>query len=114
MRDRIRYVGLDVHKEAIVVAIAEDGIRGAAGEYGRIANTATALDRLMRKLADGGARLRFCYEDGGHSGAPVQVPLTRRILPARRCTVASTGGPCDVLHRHRCFDKRERALHLGR
>jgi transposase len=29
-----------------------------------VANTATALDRLMRKLADGGARLRFCYEAG--------------------------------------------------
>jgi hypothetical protein len=28
------------------------------------------LDRLIRKLADGGARLRFCYEDG--------------VIPARR------------------------------
>jgi transposase len=64
VQDCIRYVGLDVHKEAIIVAIAEDGIRGAVREYGRVANTATALDRLMRKLADGGARLRFCYEAG--------------------------------------------------
>jgi hypothetical protein len=70
VRDHIRYVGLDVHKDAIVVAIAEDGIRGAVREYGRVANTATALDRLIRKLADGGAKLRFCYEDG--------------VIPARR------------------------------
>jgi transposase len=77
VRDRIRYVGLDVHKEAIVVAIAEDGIRGAAGEYGRIANTATALDRLMRKLADGGARLRFCYE-AGPCGYGIQRHVSKR------------------------------------
>ena len=77
MRDRIRYVGLDVHKEGIVVAIAEDGIRGAVGGYGRIANTATALDRLMRKLADGGARLRFCYE-AGPCGYGIQRHVSKR------------------------------------
>jgi hypothetical protein len=41
--DRITYVGLDVHKEGIVVAVAEGGIRGEVREYGRIANTAGAL-----------------------------------------------------------------------
>lgn len=64
MRDRITYVGLDVHKDTVVVALAESGLRGEVREHGRIANTATALDRLMRKLGDGGARLRFCYEAG--------------------------------------------------
>jgi hypothetical protein len=63
VRDRITYVGLDVHKDAVVVAIAEGGIRGEVREYGRIANTATALDRLIRKLGDGGvsAARRACY-----------------------------------------------------
>jgi len=28
MADRISYVGLDVHKEGIVVAVAEGGLRG--------------------------------------------------------------------------------------
>ena len=64
MRNRITYVGLDVHKDAVVVAMAESGLRGEVREYGRIANTAAALDRLMRKLGDGGVRLRFCYEAG--------------------------------------------------
>jgi transposase len=64
MADRITYVGLDVHKESIVVAMASGGLRGEVREYGRIANTAPALDRLMRKLGDGGVRLRFCYEAG--------------------------------------------------
>src|SRR6266436_2052351 len=64
MADRITYVGLDVHKESIVVAVAEGGLRGEVREYGRIANTAGALDRLMRKLGGAGVRLRFCYEAG--------------------------------------------------
>ena len=64
MQDRITYVGLDVHKDAVVVAMADGGLRGEVREYGRIANTAAALDRLMRKLGDGGVRLRFCYEAG--------------------------------------------------
>src|ERR1700726_4341039 len=64
MADRITYVGLDVHKESIVVAVASGGLRGEVREYGRIANTATALDRLLRKLGDAGMVLRFCYEAG--------------------------------------------------
>ena len=46
------------------MAVAEGGIRGEVREYGRIANTAGALDRLMRKLGGEGVRLRFCYEAG--------------------------------------------------
>src|SRR6202047_3087009 len=64
MADRITYVGLDVHKESIVVAVAEGGLRGEVRGYGRIANTAGALDRLMRKLGAAGVGLRFCYEAG--------------------------------------------------
>jgi transposase len=62
--DRITYVGLDVHKEGIVVAVAEGGVRGEVREYGRIANTPAALDGLARKLGGEGVRLRFCYEAG--------------------------------------------------
>jgi hypothetical protein len=64
MADRITYVGLDVHKESIVVAVAAGGLRGEVREYGRIANTPTALDRLLRKLSGDGVSLRFCYEAG--------------------------------------------------
>src|SRR6201993_3978871 len=64
MGDRITYVGLDVHKDGVVVAVAKGGIGGEIREYGRIANTAGALARLMRKLGGEGVRLRFCYEAG--------------------------------------------------
>jgi hypothetical protein len=55
VQDRITYVGLDVDKEGIVVAVAEGGLR---------ATTAADLDRLVRKLDGTGVRLRFCHEDG--------------------------------------------------
>jgi transposase len=64
MGDRITYIGLDVHKEGIVVAIADGGLRGEVRDYGRIANTAAAVERLVRKLGGAGAKLRFCYEAG--------------------------------------------------
>ena len=64
MGDRIKYVGLDVHKDGIVVAVAEGGERGEVREYGRIANTPAALRRLACKLGQQGVELRFCYEAG--------------------------------------------------
>ena len=36
---RITHVGLDVHKEGIVVTLAEGGLRVEIWEYSRIANT---------------------------------------------------------------------------
>jgi transposase len=77
MADCITYVGLDVHKESIVVAVAEGGLRGEVREHGRIANTASALDRLLRKLGRGGVRLRFCYE-AGPCGYGIQRELSAR------------------------------------
>ena len=64
MGDRITYVGLDVHKDGIVVAVAEGARRGEVREYGRIAHTPAALRRLAHKLGQQGDKLRFCYEAG--------------------------------------------------
>src|SRR5215470_403860 len=64
MEEFITYVGLDVHKETIAVALAESGKRNEVREYGKIRNTATALKGLAAKLARGGHELRFCYEAG--------------------------------------------------
>jgi transposase len=85
MADRITYVGLDVHKDSIVVAVAESGLRGEVREYGRIANTATALDRLLRKLGGDGMILRFCYEAG-----PCGYGIQRRLsAQGHECAVVA-------------------------
>jgi transposase len=84
MADRITYVGLDVHKEGIVVAVAAGGLRGEVREYGRIANTPAALDRLLRKLGGDGVSLRFCYEAG-----PCGYGIQRQI--------SATGHECVVV-----------------
>ena len=47
----ITYVGLDVHKDTIAVALAEAVRRDDVREYGKIANTPTALKALAAKLS---------------------------------------------------------------
>jgi transposase len=64
MAKSITYVGLDVHKDTIAVALAETGLRGEVREHGKIANTPAALKALAVKLSHAGRELRFCYEAG--------------------------------------------------
>ena len=52
MEQGIIYVGLDVYKDTIAVALAEAGKRGDVREYGKVANTPAALRTLAAKLAE--------------------------------------------------------------
>lgn len=57
------YIGLDVHKDTIVVAVARLG-RGPSELWGEIVNTPKAVAQLVARLSRelGGEVLSFCYE----------------------------------------------------
>ncbi|WP_081956510.1 IS110 family transposase [Paenibacillus sp. FSL R5-0912] len=63
MKNTIKYVGLDVSKEKIAVAIADEG-RDPARYHGAIAHTPDAVGRLIRKLKSPEVTLEVCYEAG--------------------------------------------------
>ena len=61
MRKSIMYVGLDVHKESIEIATADEGRDGEVRRYGRIDGELSSLDRAVRKLRSTGKELSFVY-----------------------------------------------------
>jgi transposase len=65
------FIGMDVHKESIDIAIA-DGRE--ARHYGRIAGDGAAVDRAIRKLRSAHARIHVVYEAG-----PCGFWLRRRL-----------------------------------
>ena len=63
MNEFIKYVGLDTHKDTIAVAIA-DTVGGKPRYYGEIANTPTALSKLLKDVSPNGEVVSYCYEAG--------------------------------------------------
>ena len=79
------YIGLDVHKETIAVAVAECG-RGEPQYVGEIANKGKAVEKLLARLSEqyGGERMLIVYEAG-----PCGYGLYRQIL--------ASGHDCEVV-----------------
>lgn len=61
MKNAIHYVGLDVHRETIAVALCDE--LGRVSSLGTIPNRPDAIARLMHKLR-ARATLQVCYEAG--------------------------------------------------
>jgi transposase len=77
-----KYVGLDVHKEKIMIAIAQAD-RTSPLYYGEIANTEEAIAKAIRKVT-GQEDVAFCYEAG-----PCGYGIYRQIT--------DMGYRCDVI-----------------
>ena len=71
------YVGLDVHKETIAVAVAYSG-RSKPESLGVIANTKKSILKLVHRLSPGGEAVGFCYE-AGPCGYEVHRRSKRRV-----------------------------------
>ena len=61
MREKLRFLGMDVHAETISVAVAEPD--GTVRSLGTIANREDAIRKFIRKLGPA-EQLRACYEAG--------------------------------------------------
>jgi len=77
MEKKILYVGMDVHKKSIDVAITDERANGQVRSYGKIDGTLEALDKLIQKLKSSGADLHFVYE-AGPCGYPIYRHLTSK------------------------------------
>ena len=61
MKEKVRFLGLDVHAETIAVAVAEPD--GEVRSLGTIANREESIRKLVKKLG-APEYLRACYEAG--------------------------------------------------
>jgi transposase len=77
MEQSTRFVGMDVHKDTIVVAVTATGDVGKATAYGTFPNTAASLGTLVKRLRQAGnGPVKFCYE-AGPCGYGVHRTLTK-------------------------------------
>lgn len=71
------YVGLDVHKEWILVAVAQWGRKGSVHDLGAISHDLHAVEKLLARLGQrygADVMMRVCYEAG-----PCGFGIARRL-----------------------------------
>ncbi len=86
MKEKVRFLGLDVHAETIAVAVAEPD--GEVRSLGTIANREDSIRKFIRKLGSP-EQLRACYE-AGPTGFVLYWQLTQLGVQLR-CNSAVAG-----------------------
>ncbi len=92
--ETIKYIGLDVHKKFITIAIADQGRESEARYCGNIDYDMNQLDKFIRTQISQGAELKFVYEAG-----PCGYHLYRYLT--------GNGFDCTVVVHHKCPRKVE-------
>ena len=62
--NRIKFIGMDVHKKTITVAISDEESHYQPRVYGMITNETAELDKFCRKMQSISSELHFVYEAG--------------------------------------------------
>ena len=85
MQDTI-FVGMNVHKATISIAVADGARGGEVRHFGNVPNRADHVSKLVERLSKtDGERLRFCYEAG-----PCGYGLHRQITDlGHECAVVA-------------------------
>ena len=73
----VKFIGMDVHKNSITIAISNADRSGQPRIYGAINNDLDALDKFCRKLVSTKSQLHFVYE-AGPCGYGIYRHLTRK------------------------------------
>lgn len=59
-----KYIGLDVHRDTISIAVADDGGDREVRFFGTVANDCTLLDKALASIGKDGTPLKVCDEAG--------------------------------------------------
>src|SRR5512138_1247426 len=75
------YLGLDVHKDSITIAISQPGPKGELRLFGTLFNSVQALEGALTRIREAhpGAHLEVAYEAG-----PCGFVIARRLSPKSR------------------------------
>jgi transposase len=73
----VKFIGMDVHKKTITIAITDEGRQNQPRVYGTITNDLDALDKFCRKMVSTSTQLHFVYE-AGPCGYSIYRHLTQK------------------------------------